>query len=329
MDWHKNQRKYITKDNWSSFSYLILRCTHEDGRCGGLSDRLTPLPFLFLLSKLSNRILLIRWTRPAAIEKFLLPTAEGINWTVPEWMIPEIESSPRSIYAHKVSRFEERIQKDQMKLAEIRIQDPHGAAHVYGDLLNRTFPEDLIGDYSYEAIFHDLFRVTFEPVSAIQQEVVKQMNDMGLIPGNYAVAQYRAFYAIEHNKEKRARDQLASHAINSVQCASQLRPAGPVYFASDSRLAVETVQKYANDTGRNVVALDGTEALHLDKADGHNASEIYSIFVDVFIMGSGRCVSFGQGGLGRFVKLLGYNATCFSRHYYRGGAQRCQWKDSL
>lgn len=244
-------------------------------------------------------------------------------------MIREIESSPHPLYAHKIANFEHRISTERNIIVEARVQSPHGGASIYDEILNRTFPGEPIDDFSYESIFHDLFRATFEPVPILQNMTIEKMTELGLSPGNYAVAQYRAFYAIEHKKEKRALDQLASHAINSVQCASQLRPGGPVYFASDSRLAVETIHKYANDTGRSVVALDEPEALHLDKADGHTAAELYSVFVDMLIMGNGRCVSHGQGGFGRFAKLIGHNATCSSRHYYQGGAQRCSWKDKL
>ncbi len=50
--------------------YLILGCHKEDGNCGGLADRLKPLPFILAVAKKTGRIFMIRWSKPAKLEEF-------------------------------------------------------------------------------------------------------------------------------------------------------------------------------------------------------------------------------------------------------------------
>jgi hypothetical protein len=67
--------------------------------------------------------------------------------------------------------------------------------------------------------------------------------------------------------------------------------------------------------------------LHLDKMEDWKSrppSDFYSIFVDLYLMANGRCVTYGQGGFGQYALLLRYNATCEGRHIYRGKHQHCK-----
>jgi hypothetical protein len=45
-----------------------------------------------------------------------------------------------------------------------------------------------------------------------------------IIPGEYSIAHYRAYYAKEHEKEKFSNQSLSSDAINAANCGSHLRP---------------------------------------------------------------------------------------------------------
>jgi hypothetical protein len=332
--WHTEQLKGMNENNWESFQYLILRCSEKDGKCGGVADRLKPIPLILLMAARTNRIFMIRWTKPCRIEEFLVPNEGGINWSVPTWMEEKLQQRyRRSFYARKKETMMERLKVDVNVIAETRIQDVHGGAEIYNAIVATNITEssrakDVIQD-DYDEIYHDLFRAVFRPVAPIQNLINKKLESTGLLPGEFSVAQYRAFYAVEHEKEKVSEELLIDRAINSVNCASELRPGGPVYFASDSKVAVEAVQKYASQTNRSIVSLDGPEALHLDKENDRPPSDFYPVFVDLYLMGSGRCVSFGQGGFGRYALLLGYDATCFNRHFYKGNTRRCDWTDVL
>ena len=87
FDWHRNQTSTLNETNWflpDRPKYLLLRCSKSSSRCGGLSDRLKPLPLFVVaaaLSKPKPRLLWILWERPAQLEEFLVPNE--INWTVP------------------------------------------------------------------------------------------------------------------------------------------------------------------------------------------------------------------------------------------------------
>lgn len=123
-------------------------------------------------------------------------------------------------------------------------------------------------------------------------------------------------------------DKIQSTAMNAVECASELRPGGPIYFASDSQFAIQSVKRYAQQYKRPVVIIDNDEPLHLDKANSTTAADYYSVFVDLYLLGMGRCASVGMGGFGRYGLLLSYNASCWNRHSYNKQRLDCHWKDA-
>ena len=61
--------------------FLISRCLTHD-KCGGASDRLQDMPHNIMLANQTNRVLLVRWEKPAKLENFLIPPEGGIDWTV-------------------------------------------------------------------------------------------------------------------------------------------------------------------------------------------------------------------------------------------------------
>ena len=318
FQFHAKKRQNLNETNWESQKYLILRCSEEDARCGGVPDRLKPLPFFLLLAARTKRIFLIRWTRPTRLEDFLLPNE--IDWTVPPWMERKIEGHevPRVFKFGADRLFNLRKSDTLMTVLEGRLQDILGGAEYY---------EKVVSDpnETYDTVYHHLFRALFRPIPPIQNMVQEKMTQDNLKSGEYSVAHYRAFYAIEDKKHQRRKAALTDLAINAVECASEFRPGGPVYFASDSSFAVATVEKYGMENNRSISVLKGPEPLHLDKEVSRPPSDFYSIFVDLLLMAEGRCVSYGQGGFGRFALLLSHNSTCTSRHIYKGIRANCSW----
>jgi hypothetical protein len=87
MDWHHDiVTQQLTAENKYNFKYLVLRCYRTDERCGGVSDRLKPIPLLLLAAARSSRLLFIHWDRPFALEEFLQPVPGGFNWSVPMFL---------------------------------------------------------------------------------------------------------------------------------------------------------------------------------------------------------------------------------------------------
>jgi hypothetical protein len=178
---------------------------------------------------------------------------------------------------------------------------------------------------SYDDIYHDVFRLLFIPAPPIAKILREELQESGLVPGEYAVAHYRAFYA----RASRLPRTISMYAINAVNCASQLRPGGPIYFASDSLHALASVRNYSKQNGYRIITIENQEPLHLDKGENwsqRHPSDFFSIFVDLYLMGMGRCLSFGQGGFGRYGLLLSYNASCFNRHTWNLRMVPCTWK---
>jgi hypothetical protein len=71
------------------------------------------------------------------------------------------------------------------------------------------------------------------------------------VPGEYVVAHYHAYWGIK--KEQDNPRAIKARAINAVNCASDLLPGSQIYFASDSSLAIDEAERYAN---RKCVYLD-------------------------------------------------------------------------
>jgi hypothetical protein len=321
FNWHSKFRRSLNQSNWKNFKYLILRCTHEDRLCGGLADRLKPLPYLIRLAARHKRVFLIRWDRPARLEEFVLPNK--LDWTVPDWMVTLIENNSVS-RGEKVSAREWSnltASDEDIMVLEGRIRDIFGGAAYYTNAVDD--PSE-----TYEVIYHKVFRALFKASPPIEILVNDIRSRDELIAGQYAVAHYRAFYAIEDKKDKVPIDTHRLLAINAANCASKLRPGGPVYFASDSKVAVDAVKDYATEYNYPISVLESDEALHIDKFskdDQRSPSEFYSIFVDLLLMAEGQCVSYGKGGFGRFALLLSHNATCANRHFYKNKVQPCSW----
>jgi hypothetical protein len=101
--WHAQERSLLTAENYQSQRFLVLRCLASDQTCGGASDRLKPLPILIKLAAQSKRLFLIYWSRPCMLEEFLVPVPGGLNWTVPEWLLPELAGVKSSRLYTKVS----------------------------------------------------------------------------------------------------------------------------------------------------------------------------------------------------------------------------------
>lgn len=319
FDWAVEQQQHLNPNTFQSYRYIVMQCLTTDDHCGGTSDRLKPIPLVLLLAMRSKRLLYIRWTRPCPLEEFLVPPTLGYNWTMPEWLAELMDND--ETMKSSVRGGNKAIINDVDKnipLLRARLQTFDGGSIYFDEQFNNT-------GISYETIYHDLFRILFQPAPPVQQLIDEQLTSVGLTPGEYATAHYRAFYG------KRMPDdaKIQSTAINAVECASELRPGGPIYFASDSTFAIQAIKQYAIENSRPVVIIENDEPLHLDKANSTKAADYYSVFVDLYLLGMGTCGSVGMGGFGRYGLLLSYNASCWNRHSYNKQRLDCHWKDAV
>lgn len=116
------------------------------------------------------------------------------------------------------------------------------------------------------------------------------------------------------------RNEQREGTMNAINCASQLLPGRPVYFASDATFAKHEAKAYAERTNHSVIVFP----IHLEFATNKTVSNYYPVFLDLFLMANGRCVSYSKGGYGVWGSLLSSNASCSSSHL----RQKCAWKDA-
>jgi hypothetical protein len=331
--WHQEQRELLRKENSeavSSMRFLLMECWSWNSVCGGTADRLRSIPFMIMVAHRTQRLLLIKWSRPAELEEFLLPPRGGLDWRVPSWLIPHLAN--RSSY-HAATRIERLVtiaslQNETVITTRLQSHD-HGSAY-YND--HRQQDEPILRD-----VYKHIWNVVFTPVPRIVALIQEQLQALHLMPGEYAAAHVRALYLEVDRKP----EQLQSWAENAVNCASMLRPGGPIFFASDSYYATEMALKYGKTKGLNTVVArshnnNNAKPLHLDKTERNSqvkASDFYDTFVDLYLLGMSRCLTYNIGGYGKWGLLLGYNSSCGMRHqkgygFKRDGLAACHWEST-
>jgi hypothetical protein len=317
--WHKKTRSELNESNWKSTRYLTLSCINKNS-CGGVSDRLRPLPHLMLLAARHKRLLFISWDRPAPLEEFLLPPdgANRVDWRVPVWLknLRSIRATTAKVTTDLINDLERRDD-----LIEIRttIQTPDAGKSFY-----ESQPE---ADSTYESVFHDLFRAFFTPAPRLAALMDTTMRDHGLVPGQYASAHLRAMLG---NRKWRDPHETIKLTVNAINCASELFPGGPVYFAADIKFAVEVAQEYGRQNKLPVATLDfNADPIHFDKDNAwktRDPSEYDDTFVDLFMLGQSRCVAYSNGGFGIFGQLISYDSNCTVQHFkQRKIRKNCSW----
>ena len=336
IQWHAQQRKeQLTPQNWNATHnnrYLIMTCRRGSLACGGLSDRLQHIPAMVQMAAKTNRLLLIYWDAPAPLEEFLVPrrvensnnnskgleSPMGLDWRVPEWMVPLLfpTTSDDDNSATKGCTFIQRVrtiaEEDSKKTKQPTICT-RSTMHRHGQNVYDEW--QLPGEPSFVEIYHDLWRFLFAPSPPIADILDKEMERMHLQPGNYVMTHVRALYAVADRND----NFIQNLTRNALQCARQLVPHvqqqqksslssspinTPIFFASDSSLAVQTALEYGNGT---VVSTSNTKPmLHLDRANSTNPEDYYNIFVDLLLLGNSRCATFNIGGFGKWGALISY-----------------------
>jgi hypothetical protein len=312
FEWHRDTRYSLSEKNWKKSKYLVMECLESHDRCGGLSDRLRPIPTLLLIAAKSQRLLLIRWTRPFPLEEYLIPTSDGIDWRVPKWLAPYLEGQENH---GTLTAIISNSKKNKIVLRTIYQSHTYGTEY-YNDNIES-------GSVTFEEGYHDTFNALFKPSPSLAQELESNMKNLGLVPGEYSAAHFRALYG----RTYRAYNETIRVAVNAVNCASELKPGGKVFFAADNKVAIDYVREYASKQNLPIVSLSHEdEPLHLDKAANWSQrvpSDYYSTFIDLFLLGQSRCLAYSNGGFGTFGLLLSFNYTCSVRYFGRRILKEC------
>lgn len=317
VTWHREQRQALNEKNYKNHRFLILRCLETDRSCGGLSDRIKPLPLFVLLAAQSKRIFMIYWNKPCALEEFLLPPRDGgLDWRVPEWLVPEMtqKQPPRMMRLIQAERIIDAVNGSEFLLSA-KLQDQHGGSVLYNERQ---------GEKAYRRVYGPLFWTLFEPSPPVAAALDAEMSAANLHAGEYAAAHLRAFYG----KNPFPDDQIKGLTVNAIQCASELRPGVPVFFTSDSKLAIDHADRYGKHMHRPIITIDrGKEALHLDKASSRDPADYYDVFLDVLHFANAKCISHAQGGFGRLGVLVSHDSACLMPYITQGRLVTCEWRN--
>jgi hypothetical protein len=321
VGFHRDQRLLLNETNWRNQRYLIMRCLDIDEKCGGASDRLQSVPLMLMLANMTGRILFIKWSRPAALEEFLVPPKGGIDWTIPDWLDPQLDLTKLPMETGNNKRTVARTRSSE-RVVTFRHQ-----SHDHGSIFyNLVKAED---ELPFDRVFREMWDVLFTPSAPVAALIDQNSKDLNLVPGEYVATHVRSLY-----KSDKSSNLAMVH--NGVNCATKLKPGWPVYFASDSSNASRSALTYGRSKNATIVArIADTEPLHLDRgveflnlADGWknlNASAFYDVFVDLYLLANSRCVTHGIGGYGKWGSLLSYNSSCRESHQ----KAQCQWTDPM
>ena len=188
LDWHVETMCLLDhfrqmKQQPMDVKYFVLQCLPGYGACGGLADRLAPLPYYIRYAYKMRRILLIHWT---------IPLPFGINWTVPGWLMPSMSRANREV----IKRFSDlkSRQTSNSTFLRVKVQAPV-------EVLVTTYDEEIKNDfndttYTFKKIYHDLFHSIFTLVPSIQTLVLSQLNQLHLTPGNFTSVHVRARHPV-------------------------------------------------------------------------------------------------------------------------------------
>lgn len=325
--WHNATKAKLNENNWKSTKYLVLVC-FADQTCGGLSDRIKPLPAIILAAKRSQRLLLIYWERPGPLENWLVPPKSGVDWRIPTWMssllMAEIRPKRSQILATSLEKGETLLKGGQHHLVILmKIQSPEGGELYYKDQAD--------SQSTYQDVFHEIFRRFFTPVPRMARVIESEMADHNLVPGQYAAVHLRAMYG---NRKHRDAQEMAELAALGINCASNLLPGKPIYFASDTGAAVNAARNYSLAHSLPIASLEfDYNPLHLDKDtdwENRTASQFDATFVDLFMLAQSRCVAYSNGGYGTFGSLLSFESDCSLRFFAgKRKAKRCRWMPTM
>jgi len=356
--WHQKTRRQLDQSSVDDCKYLIVTCFESDDSCGGVSDRLKPLPMYVWEAYRSERLLLIWWERPKPLEEWLVPPSPaegGVDWTVPSFLKEQINTTQKKKRLPRLTNWNQReaFRKEQTdRVVLYRVQSPSaGEVHYVEDQIsyaknasNSSLPlsPSLSTVTSYQDVFHLLFRRLFQPSQRLQKKIQDEMTQHSLIPGEYTAVHFRALYG---NRTQRDDRQAVDVSTLGVNCASNLFPGVPVYFASDMAFAVDAAHAYGKIHNLPIVSLDidqestkgetesqdatSNDPIHFDKDPdwkSRTASAYDPTFMDLYLLAESRCVAYSNGGYGLFGSLLSHDPQCKMRFFQgRKKIKNCLW----
>ena len=195
----------------------------------------------------------------------------------------------------------------------------------------------------YNKRYHDIFRLMFSPSKALTQHVESTMKSLQLVPQQYSSVHLRVKYPVENINEKtftfqNHKDKIIHWATNAVNCAAELHPNSTIYVSSDNNDTIgylleesHFAQHYIDATKHKkhplvikLVARDySKEVEHVAFSTNTEADSFMDVFIDLMILGLGKCVAHGVGGYGRLGAALSGGECVMAHRTHRGKPNLC------
>jgi len=350
FEWHGEQTRNLSNET----KYIVLMC-HGIKKCGGVSDRLRPLPFYLLYASLVPRVLCIHWTKPFGLENYLVPPVDATGRVV-DWRCPADVSSKYNkeasfnvdYTAHKaldlgfLEQDIKRMRKMRDKYVSLDLKH-HSIARINAAnflFQSYTYANKMpcISQWQFVDLMGDIFRVMFEPVSVLAQSINNTMASLGLRENEYISVHVRSRYGKRFSKFDKGgglkftggwKRLLVPITKNAISCANLLSTNSTIYFASDNHEVVKyaitldiTLDKGSH--ARPVGIHRDNEPLHSDGSHPESQiSDFFPMFEDLLIMGGSKCVAHGVGSFGAFGAGLSSNRCRAIHRKYNGSPVVC------
>jgi hypothetical protein len=230
--------------------------------CGGLTDRLFLLPYALFLAHKTGRKLLIKYSKPAPLEHFLIPPSDGFDWRLPDgYFNVEWEAYASRTYKEMA---------DQRRYVWMHITDKESWVNEKVIFMNNNLgitktgkiQDHIFDDTTVNGVWPGIFRRMFQPSRNVSQAIASVTETYGLRPGEYASSHVRARAfdkTLKYNRQgamadksggglrmsdKKTRQKVALLGDNAVKCAVRVMPDTEfVYVASDSPEIVNYLKK--------------------------------------------------------------------------------------
>ena len=356
--WNQNER--ASKDP-KDLKFFVIKCGKKDSHCGGFSDRLRPVPFYLLMSKMINRVFCIYWERPMRLESFLQVPKGGLDWTCPSDFNGDF-GHESILYWGDVSTPEAKESMTKRIDYIKELSDQFVTVKTKNnDFQHINYLNDIFGGYSYQKqmpkvfrwmhvyLMEHIFRVMFKPIPAIARNVNATMAELGLVEGNYTSVHFRARYPtamlkqilggqnqfIEHDKGKlqtafegRYKSYLLRVAKNAIGCGANIDPdMDKIFFSSDDVNLVDHVISNKIQTSHGNVQCVGvgkrSHVKHMEFHKTNSDEDFYPLIEDLLIMGGSSCVAHGLGSFGAFGASLAGNRCRAIHRKHNGKPLQC------
>jgi len=313
VQWHADQRRRHLYS--PETKYLTVAC-FRNGFCGGLSDRLRPLPYFLFFAYKTNRVLFIKWQK-FQLEDFLLPVVGGLDWRLPDDI--DIGEGPDATGLDVGLIFSD---------PKHELNKKRNLVVLARDMYSAVKKEYFLTEAPQHGTSADLWKVLFDPVPEIKALIKQTMADLKLTPKKYVSVHIRSsditFLTTHTAAEEletrfnKIKGEYNSDIENGIFCAAHSVPmyqGYPIYFTASNTNDVKYAlrhSKFAENNPGVLVGLENTIRFHSDKIarnhkfnDGADPKHLYPAFVDLYLLANSACVSFGKLGFGRLGGYIG------------------------